>query len=568
MAANTINIPAWNFEDLVVRYQRLALRPVLPSGLTQWLSEWSAIHWTVHEHANRLYIATTLNTASVEALNAYLSFLEKERPVFEELDVKIKSAFLKNNQLPDNLKLPAKKLKQQVALFREKNIPRHTEEAKLVAEFDRILGAQTIIIDGEEQPLASVAGQLEAADRPQRETLWNLIQERLFADRKKINELWQRGFRLRHEIALEAGFKDYISYQWQRLQRLDYSPKDAETFRRAIKEVVVPAASRRYEVHRQKLGVTELRPWDTLHQSPLSPPGKSRARPFRTIEEFISRGHKILGQVDPILGAHFGHIEQSGYLDLDNRKSKTGGGYCLDLPTEQTSFIFMNAVGISDDVRVLIHEAGHAFHNFEMYSLPFHIQRDIGLEFCELASMGMEFLSSHFWGKDCGGYYDQENLTHAIIEQLEQPIFFWPYMALVDEFQHWAYSTPAGMEPAACDAKWQELTREYMPTINWDGLEQYCQTGWHRKRHIHQYPFYYIEYGIALLGAVQVYQNSCTNYRAAVSAYRNALRAGGTKSLPELFKLAGADLAFDANLVGRLTALCENTISLLENELH
>lgn len=568
MAAKTIAIPDWDFEDLVTRYQRLAVHAVQQSGLTQWLNDWSQIHWTVRDHSSRLYIATTMNTASVGALNAYLNFLENERPVFEALEVKVKANFLQTTQVPDGLKLPAKKLRQQVSLFRQKNIPRHTEESKLVAEFDRVLGAQTILIDGQEQPLASVAGQLQAVARPERERLWHLIHQRIFSDRKVINDLWQRGFRLRHEIALEADFKDYISYQWQRLQRFDYTQKDAETFRRAIKEVVVPAASRRYEVSRENLGVSVLRPWDILHQSPLSPPNKPRARPFHSIDEFISRGHKILGQVDPVLGAHFGHIEESGYLDLDNRKSKAGGGFCLDLPSTQSSFIFMNAVGTSDDVRVLMHEAGHGFHNFEMSALPFHIQRDVGLEFCELASMGMEFLSSHFWGKDSGGYYDQQDLVRAIIEQLEQPIFFWPYMAAVDEFQHWAYSTPSGLDPAACDAKWQELTAVYMPAISWDGLEKYCQTGWHRKRHIHQYPFYYIEYGIALLGALQVYQNSCTNYRAAVSAYRNALRAGGTKSLPELFNLAGAELSFDINLIGRLTSLCENTIASLEHELH
>jgi oligoendopeptidase F len=265
--------------------------------------------------------------------------------------------------------------------------------------------------------------------------------------------------------------------------------------------------------------------------------------------------------VDPQLGDYFHTLRVEGLLDLDNHKGKAPGAYCTAYAVLKRPFIFMNAVELASDVRTILHESGHAFHNFERLRLPYFQQRLPGLEFAEVASMAMELLASPYLDAQPDGFYPPEAAWRFRIAHLEHILAFWPYMAVVDAFQHWVYTHHRqASDPASCDAQWLAQWRRFLPGVDWSGLDEQAMTGWQRKQHIHRYPLYYIEYGVAQLGAVQVWRSALSDPSRALSQYRQALRLGGTATLPELYQAAGARFAFDAGTLGEAVALVEQTI--------
>jgi oligoendopeptidase F len=266
-----------------------------------------------------------------------------------------------------------------------------------------------------------------------------------------------------------------------------------------------------------------------------------------------------------VLGGYFDTLVDENLTDLDNRKNKAPGAYCTSYTSIRKPFVFTNAVGVHDDVMTLLHEAGHAFHVFETAELPYIQQLAVPMEFAEVASMGMELLASPYLNKSQGGFYDNSESALARIEHLEGMILFWPFMAVVDAFQQWVYENPAeGTKPEACDAKWGELWDRFIPAVDWSGLEEARVTGWHRKAHIHQLPFYYVEYGLAQLGAVQIFGNAIKDQERAVHQYRQALALGATVTLPQLFTTAGAKFAFDTAILRTAVDLMEKVIGGLD----
>jgi oligoendopeptidase F len=275
----------------------------------------------------------------------------------------------------------------------------------------------------------------------------------------------------------------------------------------------------------------------------------------------------MLHAVDPELGAYFDIMRADALLDLDNRKHKAPGGYCDAFYVPRRPFIFMNAAGLHDDVTTLLHEAGHSFHVLETAHLPYYHQLAVGNEFAEVASISMELLAAPFLEADRGGFYSPADAARARAEHLETSLLFWPYMAIVDAFQHWVYAHPDdAADSAQCDAQWAALWQRFRPGVDWTGLEDVRDTGWHRKLHIHLAPFYYVEYGLAQLGAVQVWANAVHDQPAAVRAYRAALALGGTAPLPILFQTAGARFAFDAPTLRQAVDLMETTIARLDSD--
>ena len=290
-------------------------------------------------------------------------------------------------------------------------------------------------------------------------------------------------------------------------------------------------------------------------------------QPFVDVDELMEKTERIFQHVDPQLGAYYTIMRREGLLDLDNRKGKAPGGFCTDFPIAQRPFIFMNSVGVRDDVRTMLHEGGHAFHVFETNHLPYIHQLQVTMEFAEVASMSMELLAAPYLPEKFGGFYSESEAARDRVEHLERIILFWPYMAVVDAFQQWAHTQPAGADPAACDAKWAELQARFMPGVDWSGLEAEMMTGWHRKQHIHRSPFYYVEYGLAQLGAVQIFGNARKDQAKAVADYRAALALGGMTTLPKLFKTAGAKFGFDVPTVKKAVDLMENVVAELETKV-
>ena len=385
--------------------------------------------------------------------------------------------------------------------------------------------------------------------------------QRQLADRDTFNTIWQQLLEQRTQVAKNAGMPDFRAYNWKKYHRFDYTPADCESFHRAIEEVVVPIMQRLYAKRKAALGVESLRPWDT----DVDIKGRDPIKPYQKIDELVSKMSRIFHRVDPHLGGYFDAMRENDLLDMDNRKGKAPGGYCIGFPIKHEPFIFMNAVGMHDDVQTLLHEGGHAFHVYETQHLPYIQQKEPPIEFAEVASMSMELIGAPYLTASEGGYYTPEDAARARIEKLSEMLWFWTYMSVVDAFQHHVYTNAdKAADPAYCDTVWSELWDRFMSGVDYTGLEDIKMTGWHRKLHIFTVPLYYVEYGLAQLGSVQVWAKSLDDQKTAVANYRQALSLGCTASLPDLFAAAGAKFAFDAGTLRRAVDLIEKTINDLE----
>lgn len=562
LEVNAQEFSQWPWAKIEPLYQELLDRKLSQGNLESWLGDWTRLASLVHESLARLELAATLDTTDEQADQSFQRFLDEIFPPAQAMEQKLKEKLLASGLQPEDFEVPMRNMRAEAELFREENLPLLSEEKKLGSEYDKIIGAQTVEWEGKEVTVSQLRPVLQDLDRSRRERAWRLGAERQLADREAINRLWQELLSLRLRLAANAGLPDYRAYRWREMLRFDYTPENCEQFHQAIEAAVVPAAQKIYEKRRKQLGVDTLRPWD-LEVDPL---GREPLKPYQTIQELEEKGEAIFRRVDPQLGEYYATMRREGLLDLDNRKGKAPGAYCTEFLTIRRPFIFANSVGLHDDVQTLLHESGHAFHVFEIAHWPYHQQMEIGYEFAEVASMGMELLAAPYLTEDCGGFYTPADAARARIQHLESCILFWPYMAVVDAFQHWAYTHPeAAMDPVNCDAQWGALWGRFMAGVDWTGLEEEMKTGWHRKLHIYRYPFYYVEYGLAQLGAMQVWRNALANQAGAVAAYRRALALGGTVPLPDLYAAAGARFAFDAGTLGEMVDLAMDTIARLES---
>ena len=554
----------WTWTQIAPFYEELRERPLTQETIHKWLADWSQLSQLLFEKAARLRVATTQDTHDAEAEDAMNQYLDEIFPHVQLAENQLEKRLLASGLEPEGLKIPLRNMRADAALFCEANIPLLSKQMKRGQVYNRIIGSQSVEWQGEEVTLTQLATQLESPDRDLRERGWRLMATRRLDDRQALNELWAELLPLRHQIAQNAGFSDFRAYTWQQKKRFDYTPDDAATFHSAIADLVVPAASRVYERYRQKLGLKTLRPWDVkadvfTFELPV-------IRPFTDTDHLAQTSASIFHQVDSILGNYFDIMRQESLLDMPNRKGKAPGAYCTNYPTSERPFIFMNSTGTGADIRTLFHEAGHAFHNFERNKLPYLPQKGSPMEFNEVASMAMELLTAPYITKNgegsfTDGFFTEEEASRWFIAHLEKIILFWPYMAVVDAFQHWAYThVDKAIDAANCDAKWQELWQIYLPEIDFSGFEDALVTGWHRKQHIFRAPLYYIEYGLAQLGALQIWRNAMRNQARAVNDYRQALALGGTQSLPALYQAANVQFAYDHDMVGQMIGLLEREI--------
>jgi oligoendopeptidase F len=552
----------WSWEQIQPVFEELQARPISAGNVVQWLDDRAVVGEMLSETYNRLYVAAgqdTTNTAAEDRLN---TFLEKVFSPAQVADQALKEKLLTSGLQPEGYDLQMRQLRVDAEIFREENIPLFNEEEKLRQEFDRISGAQTVTWEGEERTLFAMNPVLLSPDRAVREQAWRLVQERKQQDRAALNDLWTRFLKLRLQIAENAGFgTDYRAYAWKAKHRFDYTPEDCARFADAIEKVVTPAAARIYERRARLMGAESFRPWDGDHaQYTLSvdPLGRPPLQPYQDGDELSRKSSEIFRRVDPALADYYDIMMEENLLDLDNRKGKAPGGYCTGFDYSSRPFIFMNSVGLHNDVQTLLHEAGHAFHAFETYQLPRYRRIEAPLEFCEVASMSMELIAAPYLTTEYGGFYDERQAARARLDHLDEMVLFWPYMAVIDSFQQWVYGNPDdAMNPDNCDAEWSKLWDRFMVGIDYSGLETIKSNGWHRKLHIFQVPLYYVEYGLAALGATQVWGNSLKDQAGAIANYRKGLALGGTATLPDLFKTAGANFAMDGATLGDAVALIE-----------
>jgi oligoendopeptidase F len=527
--------------------QLLGRRIESPEELEAWLFDLGELNGAVSQEGVRRYVAMTCQTDDPEREAAHLAFVRdiepKLKPILNDLRNQYLDSPHRSGLSTDRYHVFDRAQENRRTLYREANIPRETELAELDQQYQKVIGAMTVTFQGQERTPSQMAPFLEETDRSLRQEAWELVATRRLADRETLDDLFDKMIGLRQEIAKEAGFDSFTDYAYRLRERFDYGVTETVAFQDAIAKVVVPLARRLQEERRVALGVSALRPWD-LSVDPL---GRPPLRPFAEVEKLAEGTEAIFSDVDPELGAQFAYLRQHGLLDLANRKGKAPGGYQTTLEDDRLPFIFMNAVGVDGDVRTLLHEGGHAFHALASRGEPLSAYRESPIEFCEVASMSMELLGS----RNLSLFYSEEDANRSYRQLLEGIVTILPWIATVDAFQHWVYAHPDHTREDRRSA-WNGLLDRFGGTVDWSGHEDARSNGWHRQLHIFLYPFYYIEYGIAQLGALQIWRRSLVDREGAVADYRKALAIGGARPLPQLFEAAGAKFEFSEASLGPL----------------
>ena len=510
----------------------------------------------VSEAGTLLSIAMTCDTESEVKRRSYLDFIENVQPKLSEFADAFNHRLAGHpalDELPPRHDLMIKRILTDIAIFREENIPLQVEEAKLETEHSTITGAMTVEFDGEERTFSQMALYFENTNRSIREAAWRAVVERMEQDSERLSGIYDELIRIRHQIALNAGFDDYRPYIFEAKHRYDYSIDDCLEFHDSIERVCVPMMHELQERRREALGVATLRPWDVGEKSGggVDIHGRPPLAPFEDVERLISGCSNVFHGMSPELGGMFDMLRERNSLDLESRKGKAPGGYQANLEKTRIPFIFMNAAGTHDNLSTMLHEAGHAFHSCYSSNLELIGDRNPPIEFAEVASMSMELMSQPQWSE----FYGDEDARRAKLEDLEKIVCFLPWMATIDAFQHWVYANPGHTHEERSE-HWLELRRRFGPKTDWSGFNELKETSWQSQLHLFQVPFYYIEYGIAQLGAIQLWQHHRRDSKDGLARYARAMKLGNTKPLPELFEAAGLDLGFDeghvASLIGEL----------------
>jgi oligoendopeptidase F len=554
LPASSAELVAASWEDLAPHYEELSKRPL--DDLAGWLRDWSDLDRLVGEAATLAGIAYSADTRNAECERLHLRWATDIQPRRREEADRLARRLLETGQVPAGLETTVRRFGNQVELFRAENLPHQSELSRLSAAYEKLTGGMTVEWAGERLTLPQVAAKLGDTDRGVREQAFRLTLEPYIQQRPDLIELFDRMLALRQRTAANAGFGSYRDYAHREKNRFDYSSDDCLRWDEAVREAIVPAAQRALERRRRRMALDSLRPWD-IHADPL---GRPQLKPFEQVAELCTAAGRIFKRIDPTLAGHFGVMVREGLLDLESRPGKAPGGYCASLPHRGRAFIFMNAVGVDTDVRTLLHEAGHAFHNFERNSLPLVWQQAVGSEAAEFASMTMELLALPFLGTAQGGFYSEEEMRRARASYLEGVLLLFGHIASVDAFQQWLYTAPEGADSASRDARWLELRAGFETGLDWSGLQEYRTARWYAQQHIFQVPFYYIEYGLARLAALQVWRDSLSDPAGAVTRFRRALALGGSRPLPEIYAAAGARLIFDAAGMRELVELVEDEL--------
>ena len=550
-----------SWEDIRPHFEELAARPLDVGNAESWLADWSALDSMLSEAAALANFAYTCDTADPAREAAQLRFGTQIGPRAHEQRTRLQARLVELGYEREGLQTTVQRFRNQVELFREQNVPLLAELSRLVTEWSKTNGALTVLWEGVEKTPAQLLPFLESPDRDVRERAFKLRAEPYVKGREPLARLFDQMLELRQQIARNAGFTSYRDFAHREKNRFDYSVDDCLRFHAAVEEAILPAIDRILERRRKRMQLERLRPWDL----DVDPEGRPALRPFESVDELVNRSAAVLGHVDGDYRGFLLSMAGAELLDLENRKGKAPGGYSATLHFRRMPLIFMNAVGIGGDVRTLLHEAGHAFHSFDSVGLPLIYQRHPGSEMAEVASMSMELLASPFVGADSGGYFSADDARRWRAELLEGTILFFPHCASVDAFQHWIYTDPGGRDAGARDQRWLELRRRFEGDgVDWSGLDRERIARWYQQPHFFGSPFYYIEYGIAQLGALQVWRNSLRDPQEAVRRYREALALGGTRRLPELFAAAGARLIFDANGMREIALAVEEELEKLE----
>lgn len=547
-------------EEVKKYFELLLMEPLRSSTeLESWLLKRSELESVLDQQGSILYIEMTCQTDNEEKAHRYTNFIETIPPLVKPLDDQLNKKLLNAVQQFDlderRFGVYIRGVRTDVELFRQENVSLQTWLDLLSQEYQTVCGAMTVEFEGAEKTLPQMQKYLMEPDRKLREKAWRATSSRRLQDKEKLEKIFSEMLELRHQIARNAGFENYRDYRFKALHRFDYSPEDCRLYHQSVEKAVLPVWKKILHHRCAQMSLSTLRPWD-LAVDPLNRPPLN---PFSDVQVLVKKSQTIFEKVDKELGEQFGSMAESGMLDLASRKGKAPGGYQSTLNEARQPFIFMNAVGIDDDVRTLLHESGHAFHALAAAPLSLIAYRHAPMEFCEVASMTMELIG----GEYLDVFYSSEDMKRSFVSHLEDIVSVLIWVATVDAFQHWIYEHP---HASAVDrqAQWLNIRKRFdVGLTDWTGLEEEHRFLWHRQLHIFEVPFYYIEYAIAQLGALQIWFRSQQDREGAIAAYRNALALGGSRPLPELFQTAGVKFDFSQKVIAPLMEAIDKRLELL-----
>lgn len=528
--------------DAAVR--SLLERPIgSPAELRRFIEDWGELGSAYWGEWARRMIAMNRDTRDVALRERNRTYQQHISPLWQRAEDALSRKYLASGQrtgLGADYAVFDRKQENAAALFREENVELSTRAEEVGNRYQQVMGAVTVEFRGRTLTREQCGAILQETDRAAREEAYRALAERMWQDKDTIDGLLDEVIGLRHRMARNAGFDGYVDFRFRQMERFDYTPGDCRRYHAAVERVVVPALRQLRERRRKTLGLETLRPWDLEVSLAGAPPRDL----FRTQDEFVDLLAGIFRAVDPAFERDFSILARNGLLDLMTRPGKAPGGYNCPVEDIRLPFIFWNAVGRRGDLRVMLHEGGHAFHTLAVRDNPVLAYRHAPTEFSEVASMSMELLGF----ERLGGILDGDELREFAHQQFEGILGILAHVAATDAFQQWLYTNPEHTREER-SARWRELQARFQPGIDMTGLERYASVGWQRIPHLFTHPLYFIEYGIAQIGALQVWRNGKRDPAAAVEAYRRALALGGSRPLPELFRAAGIRFAMDEEIL-------------------
>jgi oligoendopeptidase F len=544
------NLTVSDWETIEPYFKNLLERKIdSKEELEKWLKDMSELEAVISEDACWRQIKMTCDTTDKKLEESFNFFCMEIQPKIQPY------AFALNKKLvesPFTKELNQEKfftylrsVRKSIELFREENIPIHAELAMLQQKYGMITGQMTIEVNGNTYTLQQASKFFESHDRKLREEVYKKINERRLQNKEELNKLFSELIKRRNQEALNAGFENYRDYKFKELGRFDYTKEDTFQFHESVKLHVLPLVNKIYQRKKEKLKLDDLRPWDIEAE----PEGTQPLTPFETGTELLNKSIEVFTKLRPFFGDCLRRMNTMNHLDLESRNGKAPGGYNMPLAESGAPFIFMNAARSMHDVTTMVHEGGHAVQSFLTHSLELNSFKEYPMEIAEVASMAMELFTMDHWDI----FFDnKKDLQRAKEHQLERVITIFPWIAVIDKFQHWIYENPNHTLEERSQ-KWVEIFHEFSDNvIDFSGLEKYVENGWQKQLHLYEVPFYYIEYGIAQLGAIGLWMQYKKDPEKALDNYVNALSLGGTKTLPELYKAAGLKFDFSSENIKTL----------------
>lgn len=546
----TADFKVTDWENLKPYFEELQSRAInSKEDLQKWLGDISELEAVISEDACWRQINMTCDTTNKEIEEAFTYFCMEIEPKMKPYGFELNKKLLAcpfTKELDNNFFFPyLRSVDNAVKLYRDENVPLQAELSILAQQYGIISGAMSVEVDGKEYTLQQAVKFLHNPDRTLRESVFTKIATRRLQDKDKLNELFDKLLALRQQVAKNAGFDNYRDYKFRELGRFDYTVDDCFAFHTAVREHILPLQAMLIKHRQQRLGVDKMRPWD----SDAEPVGTEPLHPFKDGKELNAKAIEVFSRLQPFFSGCLQTMQQMNRLDLDSRKGKAPGGYNCPLAETGVPFIFMNAAGTMGDVITMMHEGGHAVHSFLSHPLQLSAFKEYPMEIAELASMSMELFTMEHWDVF---FNNEKELQRAQLEEMERVISVLPWIATIDKFQHWLYTNP-GHTITQREAAWLEILNEFSTGItDWSGFEEYRTNFWQKQLHLFEVPFYYIEYGIAQLGAIAMWRQYRQNKEQALNNYMNALSLGYTKTLKELYSTAGIKFDFSPAYIKEL----------------